>query len=366
MKLNIAENIRKYRRQRGITQENLAEILGVTVGAVSKWENGSSVPDILLIMELADFFEISTDVLLGFDSGSRSIAEYCDSIDKYKRERDFDSAAKTADKALARFPNAFRVAHCSANAYMVKGIESGNEKDLNKALSLFSRSLELLEQNVETDIDSVSICNDMAEIYLILGETDKAIEELKAHNIGGCNNSKIAYILATYKRVGDSALPMLSESLLNCIVELNSISTGFLNVYCDSKKYSEALDMLDWYIGLIDGLKGIGPDTALDKVSIVYRTEKSGIYLELGRTEDAKNELAEVKRRADRYNKCHIDGFESLKFYTNTKERTAFSSYGDSDIYEVVQKVILEDDDASRARELLSLWKEVCAESGVE
>ena len=38
METNIAENIRAYRKQRGLTQEQLAEVLGVSVGAVCKWE----------------------------------------------------------------------------------------------------------------------------------------------------------------------------------------------------------------------------------------------------------------------------------------------------------------------------------------
>ena len=56
MEVKIAESIRTLRKKRSLTQEQLAEAMGVTVGAVSKWEKGISVPDIGLIMELADFF----------------------------------------------------------------------------------------------------------------------------------------------------------------------------------------------------------------------------------------------------------------------------------------------------------------------
>ena len=49
MKTKIAENIRAYRKQRGLTQEQLTEVLGVSVGAVYKWESKSSLPERRLI-----------------------------------------------------------------------------------------------------------------------------------------------------------------------------------------------------------------------------------------------------------------------------------------------------------------------------
>ena len=55
METRIAENIRAYRKQRGLTQEQLAEALGVSVGAVYKWESRSSLPELRLIMEMADY-----------------------------------------------------------------------------------------------------------------------------------------------------------------------------------------------------------------------------------------------------------------------------------------------------------------------
>ena len=50
----------------GLTQEQLAEVLGVSVGAVYKWESRSSLPELRLIMEMADFFDVSVDALLGY------------------------------------------------------------------------------------------------------------------------------------------------------------------------------------------------------------------------------------------------------------------------------------------------------------
>ena len=66
METNIADNIRTFRKQRGLTQEQLAEILGVSIGAVYKWESKSCLPELRLIMEMADFFDVSVDTLLGY------------------------------------------------------------------------------------------------------------------------------------------------------------------------------------------------------------------------------------------------------------------------------------------------------------
>ena len=62
----LAENIRSYRKGLGLTQEQLAERLGITLGTVSKWERGSSEPDLSYIMELAELFHVSVDALIGF------------------------------------------------------------------------------------------------------------------------------------------------------------------------------------------------------------------------------------------------------------------------------------------------------------
>lgn len=65
MNLSIGENIRIMRRRCGFTQEELAARLSVTPQAVSKWENGGGLPDLSLIVPLAQIFGVTTDSLLG-------------------------------------------------------------------------------------------------------------------------------------------------------------------------------------------------------------------------------------------------------------------------------------------------------------
>ena len=87
MELTLSQNIRKLRKDRKMTQEQLAEVLSVTVGAVYKWESGLSVPELPLIVQMADFFDVSVDVLLGHrmkdnsaDAIEKRLMEYCRSM----------------------------------------------------------------------------------------------------------------------------------------------------------------------------------------------------------------------------------------------------------------------------------------------
>ena len=83
MKLSIGENIRRLRRAGDLTQEQLADRLGVTYQSVSRWENGSAYPDMELLPALSDIFGVSADELLGIPEGEKEkqaqklCDEYC-------------------------------------------------------------------------------------------------------------------------------------------------------------------------------------------------------------------------------------------------------------------------------------------------
>lgn len=63
--MELGKNIEKYRKERNLTQARLADMLGVSFQAVSKWENGNSMPDILLLPKLAAVLNVSCDILIG-------------------------------------------------------------------------------------------------------------------------------------------------------------------------------------------------------------------------------------------------------------------------------------------------------------
>ena len=77
MKLNIAQNLRKYRKERGLTQEELAKRIDISPQSVSKWECGDGYPDIELLPAIANHLKISVDALIGNDdAGKKEDLEY--------------------------------------------------------------------------------------------------------------------------------------------------------------------------------------------------------------------------------------------------------------------------------------------------
>ncbi|MGN0534424.1 MAG: helix-turn-helix transcriptional regulator [Eubacterium sp.] len=71
MDIYFGENLKKLRKEQNLTQEALADFLGVTFQAVSKWERGDGYPDIATLPIISSFFGVSLDDLLGVDKVQR-------------------------------------------------------------------------------------------------------------------------------------------------------------------------------------------------------------------------------------------------------------------------------------------------------
>lgn len=111
MELNIGENIRHLRRERDMTQERLAELLGVTCAAVSKWERCESCPDIGMVIPLARVFGVSTDELMGYNA-EKTAAEVKKIISEYNKLHaygKYDEANKLILDARKTYPNDYEI-----------------------------------------------------------------------------------------------------------------------------------------------------------------------------------------------------------------------------------------------------------------
>ena len=96
MSTMIGNNIKTYRKNKGITQEELSELLKITPQAISKWESGTSFPDISMLIPLAKVLGVSTDMILGYDvmSENDEETERIRNAEKVLRHSDENRAVK--------------------------------------------------------------------------------------------------------------------------------------------------------------------------------------------------------------------------------------------------------------------------------
>ena len=106
MKITLAENLRKMRRDRDLTQEDLAGYLGISFQAVSKWERDEGYPDITMLPVIANFFGITVDTLIGNDVTTQEerIRAYCAEYEELNRTGNMKAAVEVAQKAYRDYP----------------------------------------------------------------------------------------------------------------------------------------------------------------------------------------------------------------------------------------------------------------------
>ena len=119
------------RKKKNITQEELAADLGVTAAAVSKWEKGYTLPDILMLCALADYFEVTTDELLGRNSMGKQAIVVAESEELGKKI--LDLAAKYGIHCRAFFTDyqaglAYETVHKDQIQYMFTALHKPLEE----------------------------------------------------------------------------------------------------------------------------------------------------------------------------------------------------------------------------------------------
>lgn len=148
-----------------LTQEDVAEFLGITPQSVSKWERGECYPDITLLPAIANIFETSVDLLLGMDTIRSEETRY--NIHKkaveYQRNGDLDMAEKTYRDALLIYPNKPGMILGLASTLALKG-------NTEEAIALIERGLPISNNEKQKSTMRAVLCF----LYLKAGREDIA------------------------------------------------------------------------------------------------------------------------------------------------------------------------------------------------
>lgn len=347
----LAENIRAFRKQRSLTQEQLAEVLGVTVGAVYKWEAGLSQPELSTILELADFFDTSVDVLIGYVLRDNGLQATLERLRQCKADKD-RAGLSEAEKALKKYPHLFSVVYAAAGLYGVFGMQEHDKALLRRAVELLERARPLLAQNDDPRISDGTISACAAQHLIALGEPEQAIERLRSLNAGGIYSGVIGLTLATDGKRPEEAVPYLSEALVDAMAGLVQVVIGYVNVFFARKDYVSAQAVLRWGIGVFGGVKKEGKPCFLDKVCGVLYVCLADAQERSGDTAGAAKALQRAWALARHFDAAPDYGVGALRFVEGMTQANAYDDLGQT-AEEGLQKAVGETDNPV----LAAMWR---------
>lgn len=168
MQVNIGEKIKELRKRDGRRQEDLANALGITAQAVSRWEAGTCYPDLSLIPAIANYFHVSIDALFGYQNDREGkINAYAQ--EALRRMFNGEDAADTIQflrKCLEEFPGEPKLLKHLAGALQAKGYQEADPKNpyLEEAAAIYE----------ELSIRDPEVVDSLLSVYARMGELEKA------------------------------------------------------------------------------------------------------------------------------------------------------------------------------------------------
>lgn len=169
MKLKIGEKLKELRYQHSITQDHLAEVLGVSSQSVSRWELGICYPDLELLPVIANYFNITLDDLVGMNkirSEEMRISIFTEALN-LEREEQWGKAIDVLRNALRIFPMDDEL----ETELALVLVRTGKQKDLMEAITL---SEKVLDRCTNEKLRSTARAN-LCFLYKAAGLTEKAI-----------------------------------------------------------------------------------------------------------------------------------------------------------------------------------------------
>lgn len=239
--INIARTIVLKRKEKGLTQEDLARYIGVSKASVSKWETGQSYPDITFLPQLAAFFNISIDDLMGYEPQmtKEDIRKLYLRLSADFVEKPFDEVLESCrditKKYFSCFLLLFQIGALLVNNSMASGDMEKGFAVLEEAKGLFIR--------INAESDDADLCqqslNMEAFIELTAGNPQQVIELVEGTN--SQMYSPETLLAPAYQMVGrnQEAKAVLQIGIYQRITSLFSIIPDYLLLCTDRPEQFE-------------------------------------------------------------------------------------------------------------------------------
>lgn len=217
----LNENIREIRKAKNMTQEQLAEAMGVSTASVSKWETGQSAPEISVLTALADFFEVSVDTLLGHEVKADRQKAMLDEMDALADENRFDEAKKIAQKLLRNYPNDYDVVQKVSGLYYRIHVCTGDRSAMEYSVELVCRLFTLAKD--PTGTKRFELLRQLGNQYELLDDWEMARKYYEEGNVAGLNDRNLAHVLAREKadrKAADAISGVFAHTMLDVLQDV--------------------------------------------------------------------------------------------------------------------------------------------------
>ena len=350
----LGEKIAQLRKAKGISQEELGDILSTSRQAISKWERGEANPDISRLKDLAVYFNVSIDYLLGYDVESNSVNNF---IDRMKRSCDtanYDISIEDIKMIVSRNSNNLNLILEAVNYLGDYYYYSHQEGILDLLIQYIKKSITIFQPNNSLKADLNSLHYAIASIYSLKGEYELAKQYLEENQVIKAEEllSQCELSLGHYAEVEK----IVSEIFLNSCGTLINTNAIQIRAFLRTNRVKDALDLAEWSIGFA---KSITKDEETF-LNIVYSFTFMKACCEKALALDYSNSLKYLK---ENHNKT--TGFKSvsdgLKFYNN-KHIILGSETGDikSDLLKEINQ--LKKDKVAGYQNALDIFKEIYGE----
>lgn len=307
--MNIGTNIYTLRKEKKITQAQLAEKLGVSEQAISKWENNQCAPDVSLFPIIADYFGVSIDRLFGYNMNSyaeevKAIMKAADeSMDTYK-EIDIIS------DGLKKYPNSPDLKiylACSLSMINRMSDDENEKKDaVKKAVQLCTEVVDTCGDNKQVD----RALNMLTRIYGEIGEYQKAFDVIA--KLSG--ESYFLRIVSTTRTLGYSKndnelIKFVEENLFDCWLAMDLSLQVLTSRLSELGRLDEAISFCKAHLRLLFVFD--------DGCSDFYATHKFFAILA----------LAHAYRKTENHELCLETLYELIKLFSKVKSVEKCNSF---------------------------------------
>ena len=327
MDIKFAGNLKRMRKERSLTQEALADALGVTAGAVYKWEAGLSSPELEMLMRIADLFDSSVDTLLGYEMAENRRRSIKDQIYGYIVSKDKEGL-EYAEKAITKYPNDFNVIIASAKAYMSFGIEERNDVWKRRAIELFERASCIVPHDIDPRYGRISIIGDVALLHFLVNDREKALDMMKKNNEAGVFDSKIGWLMALEGGTDKACLNQLSSAFWNKISETINTTMGLLYYYRNCRDWERVKTVARWSIDYLNSLRKNDEPCFFDKTNAAFLITESYAFFMTGDKAHAGELVDEAKRLAGFFDAAPNDDADIVKLFDITYASSTYTMLG--------------------------------------